>query len=168
MNSIITIPFSAPRWSWDKAIWPPAPPSGPITIPEARTVRSLPGAGFWPGLCVSLKHNSRFASFTILAKGDYPAELDIPIPFALISNDVSKDELVVMPAYWFLYNMYALARNSWKYLDRDKRTDKTQLLEFDFLAPDTRRRNDRGPRGYCSALPARPGFRHTEEPKDLR
>ncbi|MHA4810529.1 DUF4954 family protein [Flavitalea flava] len=95
------------------------------------------GRGFWPGLCVSLKHNSRFASYAILAKGDYPAELDIPIPFALISNDASKDELVVMPAYWFLHNMYALARNSWKYLDRDKRIEKTQLLEFDFLAPDT-------------------------------
>jgi hypothetical protein len=95
------------------------------------------GRGFWPGLCVSLKHNSRFASFTILAKGDYPAELDIPIPFALISNDVSKDELIVMPAYWFLHNMYALSRNSWKYTDRDRRIDKTQLLEFDFLAPDT-------------------------------
>jgi Domain of unknown function (DUF4954) len=95
------------------------------------------GRGFWPGLCVSLKHNSRFASFTILAKGDYPAELDIPIPFALISNDVSRDELIVMPAYWFLHNMYALARNSWKYTDRDRRIDKTQLLEFDFLAPDT-------------------------------
>ena len=95
------------------------------------------GRGFWPGLCVSLKHNSRFASYAILAKGDYPAELDIPIPFALISNDVSNDELIVMPAYWFLHNMYALARNSWKYTDRDKRTDKTQLLEFDYLAPDT-------------------------------
>ncbi|HXB95702.1 MAG TPA: DUF4954 family protein, partial [Puia sp.] len=95
------------------------------------------GRGFWPGLCVSLKHNSRFASFVLLAKGDYPAELDIPIPFALVSNDASKDELVVMPAYWFLHNMYALARNSWKYVDRDKRTDRTQLLEFDYLAPDT-------------------------------
>ena len=95
------------------------------------------GRGFWPGLCVSLKHNSRFASYAILAKGDYPAELDIPIPFALISNDVSKDELIVMPAYWFLHNMYAIARNSWKYVDRDKRIDKTQLLEFDYLAPDT-------------------------------
>ncbi|HVS98301.1 MAG TPA: DUF4954 family protein [Puia sp.] len=95
------------------------------------------GRGFWPGLCVSLKHNSRFASFVLLAKGDYPAELDIPIPFSLVSNDVSKDELVVMPAYWFLHNMYALARNAWKYVDRDKRTDKTQLLEFDYLAPDT-------------------------------
>ncbi len=97
----------------------------------------IAGRGFWPGLCVSLKHNSRFASFSILAKGDYPAELDIPIPFALISNDVSKDELVIMPAYWFLHNMYALARNSWKYIDRDRRIDKTQKLEFNFLAPDT-------------------------------
>lgn len=97
----------------------------------------IAGRGFWPGLCVSLKHNSRFASFAILAKGDYPAELDIPLPFSLISNDASKDELVVMPAYWFLHNMYALARNSWKYPDRDKRIDKTQTLEFDFLAPDT-------------------------------
>jgi len=97
----------------------------------------IAGRGFWPGLCVSLKHNSRFASFSILAKGDYPAELDIPVPFSLISNDVSKDELIVMPAYWFLHNMYALARNSWKYIDRDKRTDKTQHLEFNFLAPDS-------------------------------
>jgi Domain of unknown function (DUF4954) len=97
----------------------------------------LAGRGFWPGLCVSLKHNSRFASFILLAKGDYPAELDIPIPFSLVSNDVSKDELVIMPAYWFLHNMYALARNSWKYIDRDKRIDKIQLLEYDYMAPDT-------------------------------
>ena len=97
----------------------------------------IAGRGFWPGLCVSLKHNSRFASFILLAKGDYPAELNIPVPFALVSNDVSKDELVVMPAYWFLHNMYALARNSWKYIDRDKRIDKIQLLEYDYLAPDT-------------------------------
>jgi hypothetical protein len=95
------------------------------------------GRGFWPGLCVSLKHNSRFASFILLAKGDYPAELDIPIPFSLVSNDVSMDELVIMPAYWFLHNMYALARNSWKYVDRDKRIDKIQLLEYEYLAPDT-------------------------------
>ncbi|HEY4206341.1 MAG TPA: DUF4954 family protein [Puia sp.] len=97
----------------------------------------IAGRGFWPGLCVSLKHNSRFASFSILAKGDYPAELDIPIPFSLISNDASKDELVIMPAYWFLHNMYALARNAWKYPDRDKRIAKLQRLEFDFLAPDS-------------------------------
>ena len=95
------------------------------------------GRGFWPGLCVSLKHNSIFASFTILAKGDYPAELRILIPFSLISNDVANDKLVVMPGYWFMYNMYALERNSWKYADRDRRTDKIQHLEYDYLAPDT-------------------------------
>lgn len=95
------------------------------------------GRGFWPGLCVSLKHNSKFGSFTIIAKGDYPAELNIPIPFSLVSNDVANDALLVMPGYWFMYNMYALARNSWKYSDRDKRTEKKQSIEYDFLAPDT-------------------------------
>ena len=42
-----------------------------------------------------------------------------------------------MPAYWFMYNMYALARNAWKYQDRDKRTFRTQHIEYDYLAPDT-------------------------------
>ena len=97
----------------------------------------IAGRGFWPGLCVSLKHNSKFASFTILAKGDYPAELNIPVPFSLISNDVSNDKLVVMPAYWFMYNMYALERNASKYIDRDRRTEKIQHIEYDYLAPDT-------------------------------
>ena len=95
------------------------------------------GRGFWPGLCVSIKHNSKFANFTILTKGDYPAELNIPIPFSLVSMDTSKDQLNVMPGYWFMYNMYALARNSWKYIDRDKRTVKTQEIEYHYLAPDT-------------------------------
>lgn len=93
--------------------------------------------GFWPGLCVSLKHNSKFASFTMLAKGDYPYELNIPVPFALVSQDISRDRLVVMPGYWFMYNMYALERNSRKYKERDKRTFKYQHIEFDYLAPDT-------------------------------
>ncbi|HZZ75290.1 MAG TPA: DUF4954 family protein, partial [Puia sp.] len=97
----------------------------------------IAGRGFWPGLCVSIKHNSRFASFIIMAKGDYPAELDIPIPFSLVSNDVTNDELIIMPAYWFLHNMYALARNAWKYADRDKRLEKIQQLEYDYLAPDS-------------------------------
>jgi hypothetical protein len=95
------------------------------------------GRGFWPGLCVSLKHNSKFAAFTLIAKGDFPAELNIPIPFSLISNDVSNDRLIIMPAYWFMYNMYALARNAGKYHDRDNRYDKTQKIEYDVLAPDT-------------------------------
>jgi hypothetical protein len=93
--------------------------------------------GFWPGLCVSIKHNSKFASFTLLAKGDYPAELNIPLPFSLISNDEAKNRLIVMPAYWFMYNLYALARNSAKYVDRDKRTKKIQHIEYDYLAPDS-------------------------------
>ncbi|HET9824667.1 MAG TPA: DUF4954 family protein [Chitinophagaceae bacterium] len=93
--------------------------------------------GFWPGLCVSLKHNSKFASFTLIAKSDYPCELNIPIPFSLVSNDLSNDVLTVMPAYWFMHNMYALARNAVKYVDRDQRTEKTQLIEYDYLAPDS-------------------------------
>ena len=97
----------------------------------------IAGRGFWPGLCVSLKHNSKFATFTILAKSDYPAELNIPIPFCLVRNDVANDRLVVMPGYWFMYNMYALSRNTWKYVDRDRRTEKIQTIEYDYLAPDT-------------------------------
>ena len=97
----------------------------------------IAGRGFWPGLCVSLKHNSKFASFTIIAKGDFPAELNIPIPFSLVSNDVAHDKLVVIPGFWFMYNMYALSRNEWKYISRDRRTEKIQRIEYDFLAPDT-------------------------------
>jgi hypothetical protein len=73
----------------------------------------------------------------LLSKADYPAELDIQLPFSLLNNNVSKDRLEVMPAYWWLYNMYALARNSWKFLNRDKRMNKVQKIEFDPLAPDT-------------------------------
>jgi len=95
------------------------------------------GRGFWPGLCVSLKHNSKFACYTLITKADYPAELNIPIPFSLVSNDAANDRLVIIPGFWFMYNMYALARNSSKYVDRDKRYDKTQKIEYDFLAPDS-------------------------------
>ncbi len=97
----------------------------------------IAGRGFWPGLCVSLKHNSKFASYTLIAKGDFPAELNIPIPFSLVCNEVSSDKLTVMPGYWFMYNMYALARNAGKYVSRDKREDKSQVLEYDYLAPDS-------------------------------
>ena len=95
------------------------------------------GRGFWPGLCSSVKHSSRFASFTLLAKGDYPAEMNIALPFALVNNNVAADTLEVMPAYWWMYNMYALARNTWKYRARDKRITKVQNIEFDTFAPDT-------------------------------
>ena len=97
----------------------------------------LAGRGFWPALCTSLKHNSRFAPFTLLTKADYPYELDIPFPFSLVSNDVSNNELMIMPAYWLMYNQFALERNAWKYESRDKRSEKTQFLESHYLAPDT-------------------------------
>ena len=93
------------------------------------------GRGFWPGLCTSLKHNSLFASYNLLVKGSYPNEINNPLPFSLISN--SEEQLNIYPAYWFAYNMYALARNSWKYKNRDRRLNKKQHLEFDYLAPDT-------------------------------
>ena len=95
------------------------------------------GRGFWPGLCCSFKHSSRFASYCLLAKGDYPAELDIKLPFALVNNNTSEDRLEVMPAYWWMYNMYAMDRNSKKFAKRDKRVVKAQNIEFDNLAPDT-------------------------------
>jgi hypothetical protein len=95
------------------------------------------GRGFWPGLCTSVKHSCRFASFVLLSKADYPSELDIPLPFSLLNNNASKDQLEIMPAYWWLYNMYALARNSWKFQNRDKRIHKDQNIEFEPFAPDT-------------------------------
>lgn len=97
----------------------------------------IAGRGFWPGLCVSLKHNSQFASFIMIAKGDYPAELKIPLPFSLVSQDSSKNELHVMPAYWFMYNFFALCRNEWKYQNRDLRIEKIQGIEMDSFAPDS-------------------------------
>jgi hypothetical protein len=93
--------------------------------------------GFWPGLSTNFKHNSRFASFTLAAKGAYPYEIDLPLPFSLMSNHDSEDCLVVRPAYWFLYNLYALARNAWKFAARDKRVRREQKIENDYLAPDT-------------------------------
>jgi hypothetical protein len=95
------------------------------------------GRGFWPGLCSSIKHSCRFASFVLLSKADYPVEMDIPLPFSLLNNNSAKDELEVLPAFWWLYNMYALARNTWKFQNRDKRKNKVQNIEFDSLAPDT-------------------------------
>ena len=95
------------------------------------------GRGFWPGLCCSFKHSSRFASYCLLAKADYPSELDITLPFALVNNNVAKDQLEIMPAYWWMYNMYAMDHNSKKFAKRDKRVLKAQNIEFDNLAPDT-------------------------------
>ncbi|MDD5459199.1 MAG: DUF4954 family protein [Phycisphaerae bacterium] len=95
------------------------------------------GRGFWPGLCANVKHSCRFASYVLLSKGSYPAEMDIPLPFSLLNNNTSDNSLEVMPAFWWLHNMYALARNTWKFQNRDKRKTKVQNVEFDSLAPDT-------------------------------
>jgi len=95
------------------------------------------GRGFWPGLAVSLKHSSLFASFVIIAKGEYPAELNIQLPFSLVNNNVHENRLEIMPAYFWMYNMYALERNSWKTKNRDRRKIKIQRVEIDYLAPDT-------------------------------
>lgn len=93
--------------------------------------------GFWPGLCSSVKHSSKFASFTLLSKGDYPYEININLPFSLVNNNVEKNQLEIMPAYWWMYNMYAIARNTSKYFKRDTRKRKIQNIEFETLAPDT-------------------------------
>lgn len=95
------------------------------------------GRGFWPGLCTSIKHSCRFASFVMLSKADYPAEMYIPFPFSLLNNNVSKDQLEVTPAFWWMYNMYALERNTWKFKGRDARQRKVQHIELEALAPDS-------------------------------
>ncbi len=93
--------------------------------------------GFWPGLCTSLKHPSRFSSFCLIAKGDYPSELNIPLPFSLLNNNTAENTLEIMPAYWWIYNKYALFRNSYKVRSRDHRVHKRQTVTSSFLAPDT-------------------------------
>ncbi|MCR4823465.1 MAG: DUF4954 family protein [Treponema sp.] len=95
------------------------------------------GRGFWPGLCSDFKHNSRFASFTLISKGSYQHELNIKYPFSLVASNGPCEAITIIPAYSFMYNMYAVARNKAKFLKRDKRRVKTQIIEMDPLAPDT-------------------------------
>lgn len=121
------------------------------------------GRGFWPGLCVSLKHSSRFASYTLIAKGSYPAELNLGLPFSLVSDNVSEGILEIMPAYYWLYNMYALFRNDVKYRRRDSRKLRSQNIEFGFLAPDTMqevftaiRQLEQWAAEYCAWTPGEP------------
>jgi hypothetical protein len=97
----------------------------------------IAGRGFWTGLSSALKHNSRFASFTMITKGHYPFELNIPLPFCMLANNSENTLREIMPAYWWMYNMYALLRNSWKTQIRDKRAFAEQHFETDYLAPDT-------------------------------
>lgn len=94
--------------------------------------------GFWPGLCSDFKHNSRFASFVLVSKGSYQHELDIPYPFALVTPPGDGEEAIhIIPAWWFMYDMFAITRNNSKFKKRDKRAVKVQAIETDPLAPDT-------------------------------
>ncbi len=96
------------------------------------------GRGFWPGLCTNFKHNSRFAPFTLAAKGSYHHELNIPYPFALVTaGDTANSPVNVVPAWQFMHNMFAVARNKYKFGKRDTRVTKIQQVETNPLAPDT-------------------------------
>ncbi|MCR5253596.1 MAG: DUF4954 family protein [Treponema sp.] len=94
--------------------------------------------GFWPGLCSDFKHNSRFASFVLVSKGSYQYELDIQYPFSLVCPGQNGDPAIhIIPAWWFIYDMFAITRNKNKFLSRDKRVVKVQNIETDPYAPDT-------------------------------
>ncbi|WP_027729264.1 DUF4954 family protein [Treponema sp. C6A8] len=94
--------------------------------------------GFWPGLCSDFKHNSRFASFVLVSKGSYQYELDIQYPFSLVCQGQNGDPTIhIIPAWWFIYDMFAITRNKNKFLGRDKRVVKVQNIETDPYAPDT-------------------------------
>ena len=58
----------------------------PIHPPD-RTVKLLPAEDSARSLREPQTQFTVCASFTIVAKGDFPAELNIPIPFSLVSND---------------------------------------------------------------------------------
>ena len=94
------------------------------------------GRGFWPGLCSDFKHNSKFASFVLVSKGSYQHELNITYPFSLVAFKAEQEPIHIIPAYWFLFNMFAIARNNYKFKKRDKRVQKVQHIENDPLAPD--------------------------------
>lgn len=126
----------------------------------------IAGRGFWPGLASSFKHSSRFASYALVAKGSYPCELNISLPFCLVSMTEDQKTIQVMPGYWFEHNMYAVVRNSHKYRARDLRVIKEQNIEYDFLAPDTAEEMILGMEILRSALEETLGRSLTEQ--DLR
>ena len=97
----------------------------------------IAGRGFWPGLCSDFKHNSKFASFVLAAKGSYQHELKITYPFSLIFPAGENKPVQIIPAFWFMFNMFAIARNRDKFSKRDKRLKKIQHIETDPLAPDS-------------------------------
>ncbi len=98
----------------------------------------IAGRGFWPGLCSDFKYDSRFASFVLVAKGSYQNELNVTYPFSLVApGNTGECSVHIIPGYWFIYNMFAIVRNKYKFRARDKRVVKVQQIETDPLAPDT-------------------------------
>lgn len=97
----------------------------------------IAGRGFWPGLCSDLKFDSKFASFVLISKGSYANELNITYPFSLVAPADESGKIHIIPAYWFLYNMFAIIRNKSKFTARDKRFIKVQNIETNPFAPDT-------------------------------
>lgn len=95
------------------------------------------GRGFWPGLCSDFKFDSKFASFVLASKGSYVNELNITYPFSLVAPSYEDCTVHIIPAYWFLHNMFAIVRNKYKFQTRDKRFIKVQHIETNPLAPDT-------------------------------
>lgn len=105
----------------------------------------IAGRGFWPGLCSDFKYDSKFGSFVLVAKGSYQNELNINYPFSLVAKSEGDCAVHIIPGYWFLYNMFAIVRNKYKFSARDKRHVKVQNIETDPFAPDTMQE-------ICSAL----------------
>lgn len=97
----------------------------------------IAGRGFWPGLCSDFKFDSKFASFVLASKGTYKNELNITYPFSMIAPSVEDNTIHIIPAYWFLYNMFAIVRNKYKFKARDKRFKIVQHIETNPLAPDS-------------------------------
>ncbi len=95
------------------------------------------GRGFMPGLCTSVIHPSSFASFVLLAQGDFPYALNITLPFSLVINDPSRNQLKVMPAYWWLHSLYAWARLAIEIGEYNTRHPAQRGIDYPALAPDT-------------------------------
>src|SRR5690606_20445310 len=64
-------------------------------------------------------------------------ELNIRFPFGLVSNAVETNQLIIFPAYWVVYNMYAMMRNTSQSVSSDQRKLKNQYIENDVLSSYT-------------------------------
>lgn len=95
------------------------------------------GRGFWSGLNARIKQPSRFASFVLLDRGDFPYELNITLPFSLVTNDTGRNQLKVTPAHWWLYGTYVLVQNAIESRTSEVGRPFARAIETQILAPDT-------------------------------